>query len=610
MSTNPLASLQAPRRSRRTALAALLPLLAAVAPAQAATFCVSTGPQLATAMSTAAGNGVDDEIRIVAGALSGTSQLNGNPRWYYRAGQNDLDRALTVSGGWSSGNNCASQTSSDPQDTVLDAAYTGAAVDIGASGSDILEGDIVVRNLTITRGLSTTSGTASNLRFSALGGINASLLLENLIVIAGSNAAPNSNTAAVTLSGAGSVKLRNLVVHDNQSPGSGSFGGLSVVVSGAAVGYVSNLSIFDNQSTQAAAGLYATGAITLSNNAVADNTSTAATSYQFYSASAGQLTLRNNHFGTKSLVGGAFSETGTTLGDPKWSGIGNVRVPNSNSPLRDSGTNSPTGGLAATDVLGKPRIANGTVDRGAVESEPVLDVGPTIIALSPANNSTSSFTGGNVGDFVYLDVSFSTTGGKNLGSTDLVCTVSAGTVKIAFGGSQSVVNGQTPGILRLYFQLTTSSQSGTVKCTGSPQNGTPSTLTYNFTAPAATLIGPDVTATAPEEGSTTTLYGAFAGEVLRQSLGFSAVGGSNGASTAIDCFEAAGPVVITADKAQAVATGGTPKPVSLAFEVQNAVQSAEVRCTVTRQGVAGSTLMRFYFTVTPSAMLFDDGFEN
>ena len=100
-----------------------LPLILAVSslaawPLQAAQFCVSTGTQLANALNSAATNDQDDAIRIVKTTLTGTSNPAGNPRWSYRPGSNDLDNNLTLTGGWSSGDNCACllYTSPSPRD--------------------------------------------------------------------------------------------------------------------------------------------------------------------------------------------------------------------------------------------------------------------------------------------------------------------------------------------------------------------------------------------------------------------------------------------------------------------------------------------------------------
>lgn len=603
----------APRRLRRLRAAlpllALLPAALAAAPAQAAVFCASTGAQLDSALLTAAGNGVDDEIRVVSGTLTGSSQSNGSTRWLYKPGASDLDTSLTLSGGWSAGNNCATQSTNDPEATILDAQYVGPVLGVQVIGSDALLGDVVIRNLTLTRGFANNAGEISGFDWNVNGTITSSLLLENMLVVAGSANAANTAAVNIAANASGSAKVRNLIVHDNNATGTNSSGGVQIGANGAAFAILSNTTIFNNHGTSGSAGLSAIGTVTLANNAVAENTSTAASNFQFYSPAATGLTLRNNHFGTEKLTGTPSSELATTTGDPQWTGSGNLKIPNSQSPLRDSGLNSPTGGLAATDYRGKTRIINGTVDRGAVEADPVVSVGPTVTALSPAADSSTMLAGGKVSDATFLNVSFSAAGGANQGTTTLACSVSSGTVKILTNPTQTIAVGGTPALMRIYFVLATQAQTGTIHCVTTPFNALPGSIDYSFQAPAGTVLGPTVIADAPLEGSTTELAGTAVGDLLSQTLQFSASGGGAGASTAIDCFEAAGAVVITSNKAQVVATGDTPKPVGLAFEVQSAPQATEVRCTVTQQGVAGSTLMHFYFNVAGPAVLFGDGFE-
>ncbi len=596
-----------PRQLPRVAL--LLSLAAAITPAHATIYCVSTGAQLDSALTSAAGNGADDEIRVVQGTLSGSSKANGSTRWSYQPGANDLTAGLTLSGGWSAGNSCAAQTSNDPQSTVLDAGYIGPVLSVVVNGADPLLGDVVIRNLTLTRGFANNIGEISGFDWIVNGGSTSSLLVENLLVVAGSSNAGSNSAVRISQNVSGVAKARNLIVHDNNGGGANSSGGLSIGATGSAYAVLSNATVYNNHGTSSDSGLSATGVVTLANNAIADNTSTAATTFQFYSPAATGLTLRYNHFGTVKLTGVPSSEIGTTTGDPKWSGVGNVRIPDNQSPLRDSGSNSPLGGLASIDFRGNPRVSNGTVDRGAVEADPVPNVGPTISALSPANASTTTLPGGKATDATFATVSFGAAGGSNQGTTSLVCTVTNGTVKIFTNGSQTVAVGGTPLVMKVYFVLSSQPQTGAVQCVATPTGGLPGTLTYAFQAPAGTLMGPTVIADAPQEGSTTALFGTMTGEILTDTIHLSASGGNVGASTAVDCFEAAGAVTITANKSQVVATGDTPKAIGVAFETQGNAQDAEVRCTVNQQGVANPQLYHFYYTVSASAVLFIDDFE-
>ncbi|MBK7143912.1 MAG: hypothetical protein IPH76_01415 [Xanthomonadales bacterium] len=95
---------------------------------------------------------------------------------------------------------------------------------------------------------------------------------------------------------------------------------------------------------------------TVSNNAVANNSSTAINAIQFSSYQAPLQTLRNNHFGSRVYRDGQpFSEIATTTGDAQWTQSGIRMVPNAESVLRDSGDNTPTGGIPSIDFSGNAR---------------------------------------------------------------------------------------------------------------------------------------------------------------------------------------------------------------------------------------------------------------
>jgi hypothetical protein len=348
-------------------IAAGLSLLIGLHQAQAATFCISTGVQLANAIATAASNGADDDIRIVAANVSGSTSGSGSPRWYFKPTANDEDTMLTVSGGWSAGG-CATQTI-DPTLTVLDAEYQGPVLYIDPETATY-SGKVTIRNLTMTRGRAFLDGEGSAFQWFVQGTIAAQLLVEHTAIVASQSIRPNTATVRLYQSGGGTMRFRNNLVFANATSGITSVGGVGVSVFAPAIGYITSNSIFENTATgNAGYGLAVNGVVTVSNNVVADNTTSAAgASYQAYSSSAAALSLRNNHFETSQFLG-AFVETGTTSGDPQWTAVGPLRIPSDTSPLRDSGKNDASGGLAATDILGHPRIVNAVIDRGAVEAD-------------------------------------------------------------------------------------------------------------------------------------------------------------------------------------------------------------------------------------------------
>lgn len=578
-------------------------LLLGTAPAFATPFCVSTGTQLANALNSAASNDQDDDIKIVANTtLSGTSNPAGNPRWRFSPGANDLDNNLTITGGWSSGDNCNSQISADPLDTVLDAQYTGRALSFVVAGTPF-EGDVILRNFTITRGSSSVQNTASSLLWSVNGSASSSLLAENLMVVAGNASGLASSTVRISQSGSGNAKLRNIVVNNNTAQAAG---GIAMSASGSAYAVLTNASIFANHSASGASGLSATGIVTLSNNAVADNTSSAASSFQFRSDAATQLTLRNNHFGTKSMVGLPFSDVGTTTGDPQWTQVGSIIVPDTISPLRDNGDNSPIGGLASTDFDGSARIVNNVVDRGAVEAAAIPFIGPTISAVSPTPGSGQFMPDGLINTTVTANITFAATGGTGSGTTTLSCIGNNAAASLSASANQTIAVGQSVTPVTVTMAYTQAGYTLGVTCTADT-TGNIYSFQYAFFMPNASALGPLILAAAPQAGSTTPLNAAV-GQTASHGLTFTAQGGAVGGEANLACAPLSGLIAVTGNASQTVASGAAVLPVEVSMEVTGQAQSASVRCVATRVGYAPTNL-DYHFTVNAVDAIFLNGFE-
>jgi len=118
------------------------------------------------------------------------------------------------------------------------------------------------------------------------------------------------------------------------------------------------------------------------------------------------------------------------------------------------------------------------------------NVGPTLTAASPASGSTTAMSGGVVGAQVTSNITFNRSGGSGSGTTTFSCSVAAGTVQIASGSPQTIVVGGTVAPVVARFTLTSSTQQGTINCTATPQGGSASSFTYNFTAPAGSGSAP------------------------------------------------------------------------------------------------------------------------
>jgi hypothetical protein len=99
-------------------LVGALALLGIQAPAGAAQFCVDSAASLQTALTTAAGNGADDEVRIVQGTYVGN--------FVYASTQANN---LSVLGGYTAG--CAGRVV-DLVNTILNADWTNRVLVLSA----------------------------------------------------------------------------------------------------------------------------------------------------------------------------------------------------------------------------------------------------------------------------------------------------------------------------------------------------------------------------------------------------------------------------------------------------------------------------------------------
>lgn len=363
-----------PRRHRgllhRGAAAAMLLLAAACSPAMAATFCVSTGNELASALESAAYNQQNDEIRIRMGTLTRSGAAGTVPRWEYDIGAGTGDNAfsLSVSGGWTS---CSNQVA-DPQLTVLDAQYQGTALEFQLYRSS---STIRLSNLTITRGQYGSNfayQSAANLGITAAYS-TANIVVERVIVIAGKSVR-SEGVAGIKLSGFGDGEggiplftLRNSVVAYNTGVGTA---GVDVNTSDSLVSLTNN-SIFSNTVSENV-NCRCTGLDLSSQTAYVSNNVIINNSEGQFAADMrnrfGNSYLRSNHIGNLYAEIPLVFNLGATTGAPDWTITGIYPTPNASSPLRDSGYNTPVGGLGTADLAGNARKVNGTVDRGAIEA--------------------------------------------------------------------------------------------------------------------------------------------------------------------------------------------------------------------------------------------------
>lgn len=349
-------------------------LILSSGPAMAATFCVATGNELASALETAAFNGQNDEIRIRTGTLVRTGLAGTVPRWPYdmgAGGPSDTQYSITISGGWTS---CSTQVK-DPRLTVLDAQNQGTGMYLQMYNND---GAVTLSNFTITRGLNPgnlASRAAANLSVSAPYSTS-TILLDRLIIVAGTSIVESGIAAGVELRGFGDgfggkpgFTLRNSVIAYNTAR---NVAGLDVSVADAVVSLTNN-SIFSNTSTVAlncrCTGVNLTNDITtyVSSNVIVDNLDDANRPSDVRNF-LGNTYMRNNHIGNLLAEVPPVFNLAMTSGNPNWTIAGIYPTPNPGSPLRDSGYNTPASGVGTLDLAGNTRITGGTIDRGAIEA--------------------------------------------------------------------------------------------------------------------------------------------------------------------------------------------------------------------------------------------------
>jgi hypothetical protein len=454
-------------------------MLACGADVGAATFCAKSGNELNQALIAAQSNAQDDTIKVATGTHTTDYHAPGAYQWSFApVVGSDYDTALTISGGWNAADNCQTQLTLDPSQTVLDAQYFGPVFS-AAMVFDTFTSSLTISNLTFYRGESNDILGDAAMRIVSERG---TITIDNILVTGNRSGGTSANIASFFLNSGGSFKVRNSEFLNNSFTHAFS-GGVTFGPTNGAIGYFTNNSISGNSATVAGMGLSARGLVNLSNNAIADNTSTANPSYDFVSDAPTSLTLRNNHFATSNITGGSpASESGTTTGNPGWTQVGLRMVPNAVSPLRDSGLNSPLGGVPNIDFSGQSRIVNVVIDRGAVEADAPAGVatGPVVTANSPANGSTTVLQG-TLGAFVTTNITFNVSGGTAPGTTKVECSKISGPPEFGIGstGGTVGVGGSVPPIL-VGLTLADTPQTGVVECVITRDNASGSTLTYTF----------------------------------------------------------------------------------------------------------------------------------
>ena len=301
-------------------LAGALLLLGIAQPALAGVFCVNTAVGLQNSLTTAASNGVDDEVWIVQGTYVGN--------FVYASGQANQ---LSVLGGYTAG--CAGRVL-DPVNTILDGNQTNSTLVLSAPG---VAADFLVEGLTLRNGQHPSG-------FAGYGGglsvgvgrdgavtVHRNRIENNLVgaYLSATTATLTNNSIAGNTGSGASISATSATLTNNSIAGN-TVSGASISATTATLTNNSisgNTASYNSYARDGAGGanISATTA-TLTNNSISGNT--AASQGGGANISATTATLTNNSItgNTTSLLGGGASLSATTATLTNNTLVGNTAV--------------------------------------------------------------------------------------------------------------------------------------------------------------------------------------------------------------------------------------------------------------------------------------------
>ena len=348
----------------RLVLALLTALLASTPAARAATFCVNTAGGLQAALTMATSNGQDDTIQVVAG----TYATPGQSFFYITSEQ----RSLNLLGGYATG--CASRVL-NPNNTILDGQGANRVFNFNPGAGP---GDFLFQGFTVRNGRVTATNQGGGLALGGPAGTMGTYIVDHNIFV-------NNTSASFGSAVAGGSDKGTLTVSNNLFAGNTSTAGsYTASLTNNGVAYITNNTVAGNTAASGESGLRLGGINTASitNNILFGNTGFD------LRLDAGNTLLMNNDIGEQAGFAGGPGSSGNVSVNPRFVGGGNYHLLAS-SPVINAGTNSPTGGLSATDLDGSPRISGGTVDMGAYEFGFGVGCSPGPAALCLNNNRFS-----------------------------------------------------------------------------------------------------------------------------------------------------------------------------------------------------------------------------
>lgn len=356
----------------------ILPILTAalafgVSEARAAVFCVASGPQLQSAINQAESNGEIDEIRLKPGLYFANPQAAGEASFDYRSSEPLILFGSRVDGS----NNCTANAAPADQ-AVLSGIDQFPVLRINANAG--ATGAWSLAHLTIAHGLATQTN-VGGLNLRALPGSGAIMSVINLIVRdCDSNGDANPQASAMRAyveSTSSAIRILGSVFRDNRS--SQYTPVLLTGVAGSGISFSNNTVAFnwaDATTVPGSAAEYAvsTGgslSVLLSNNVFHANVRGTDQSPADFATDTSFVSVQMDHNHINALSAAGVVDNFRTQGDPRFVSNSDLRL-RVNSPLRNSGNNSPQGGLWNVDLEGSPRVQGGVADRGAYEFSELL----------------------------------------------------------------------------------------------------------------------------------------------------------------------------------------------------------------------------------------------
>lgn len=356
----------------------VLPLVAAllwINPASAAVYCATNATDLQNMLNAAALSADDDVIRLRIGTFIAPGDVNG---FTYVSGN---DGALTISGNWF-GSNALPNACVDQKEYhhVTTLSGSGQRRALTASMTSMTPGILRIEQVKFEDGLTGLSSFGGCVSIaSAYGTVQIERsIFEGCIAPLGDGGGLSLQAKAAQLRGnvfhhntarrggaafiegrGGALVLNNNTIADNLAEGlAGAAGGLQFVKSGI---------------DGAATALWASNNLVWGNNAGNDRYD-----IDVSGLSANAAVLRYNHLGTVKGTP-APSSSNTSAGDPRFVVASPVLWSDyetrSDSIVRNSGNNSPAGGLTTWDVAGVKRVQGSAVDRGAFEIDELFGNG-------------------------------------------------------------------------------------------------------------------------------------------------------------------------------------------------------------------------------------------